>query len=185
MLQFNCDFEGEKMDKNISRLLISICLLIVMFNAFIIINIVKKNNNLLNEKQNIFKNSFNAVSHIDETDALEIFYGQLTAYGADCYGCSGITASGYDIRNGNIYYEDKEYGKVRVVASDRNYKFGTIVRISNLKFYDEPIIAIVLDRGFLIKGDIMDLAFDTVKNPDVKNLGREKNAKFEILRYGW
>lgn len=185
MIQFYCEFEGEKMDKNISKLLISICVLIVMFNAYIIINFVKKNNDLLNEKQNVFENGYNTANLIEETDALEIFYGQLTAYGADCYGCSGITASGYDIRNGNIYYIDKEYSKVRVVAADRNYKFGTIVRISNLKFYDEPVLAIVLDRGFLIKGNIMDLAFDTVENPDVMNLGREKNVKFEILRHGW
>lgn len=173
------------MNKNIVKLLSSICFLIVMFNAYLFINVFQQKNDLLNEKQNIFENSYNLVNHIEKTDALEIFYGQLTAYGADCYGCSGITASGYDIRNGNIYYNDKQYGKIRVVASDRNYKFGTIVRISNLKFYDEPFLAIVLDRGFLIKGDIMDLAFDTVKNPDVMNLGREKNAKFEILRYGW
>lgn len=173
------------MSKNITKTLILMCFIIAIFNGYLILNVASSKMRLKNEKEFVFKNNYDSANHIEETNVLEIFSGQLTAYGSDCYGCSGITASGYDIRNGNIYYDDKEYGNIRIVAADRRYKFGTIVRISNLRFYDEPFIAIVLDRGFLIKGDIMDLAFDTVKNPDVLNLGREKKAKFEILRYGW
>lgn len=173
------------MNKYITKLLITLCFVIVMFNGYILLNLASNKLDLLNEKESAVESNYDSISHIESTDALEIFYGQLTAYGSDCHGCSGITASGYDIRNDNIYYNDKEYGQIRIVAADRAYKFGTIVRISNLKFYDEPFIAIVLDRGFLIKGNIMDLAFNTVDNPDVMNLGREKKAKFEILRYGW
>lgn len=173
------------MSKNVTKILISMCFIIAVFNGYLILNVASNKTKLKNEEELVLKSNYDSANHIEETDALEIFSGQLTAYGSDCYGCSGITASGYDIRNGNIYYDDKEYGNIRIVAADRRYKFGTIVRISNLRFYDEPFIAIVLDRGFLIKGDIMDLAFDTIKNPDVLNLGREKKAKFEILRYGW
>lgn len=115
---------------------------------------------------------------------IESYEGTMTAYGADCYGCSGITASGYDIRNGNIVYQDKTFGTLRITAADRSIPFGTVVRITGLKVYDEPIFAIVLDRGYLIKGTLMDLAFSSENDELVKHVGRS-NVKYDILRYGW
>ncbi len=50
---------------------------------------------------------------------LEAFIGQLTGYGPDCTGCSGKTSSGQIVTNGNIYYTDAYYGKVRILASDK------------------------------------------------------------------
>lgn len=35
------------------------------------------------------------------------FQGSITHYGPDCAGCSGITASGYDVKN-TVYYNDSE-----------------------------------------------------------------------------
>ena len=172
------------MNKNISQLLKFICVIIIFLNGYLFLANVANNNSVANEKISVFEYNYDYNNYI-ETDVLEMFDGQLTAYGSDCKGCSGITASGYDIRNGNITYMDEEYGEVRIVASDRKYSFGTIVRISNLKYYDEPFLAVVLDRGGAIKGNIMDLAFDSKFNPEVKLLGREKEAKFEILRKGW
>ena len=48
------------------------------------------------------------------------FTGTITGYGPDCVGCSGkLGCPPYqDVRNGNIYYEDKDYGKIRILARD-------------------------------------------------------------------
>ena len=80
---------------------------------------------------------------------LATYNGNITAYGPDCKGCSGTTASGYKVKK-TIYYHDKEFGKVRIVAADKSLPFGTIIRISDLSVFNEPIIAIVLDRGSAI-----------------------------------
>ena len=116
---------------------------------------------------------------------LETFTGKITGYGPDCSGCtSNKTASGYYVGEGNIYYSDKEYGSIRIVAGDKKYPFGTIVKLSNLTFSD-PIIAIVLDRGSgigLDKKIQFDLLFDSEKNVDI---GIKSNVQFDILRLGY
>ncbi len=116
-------------------------------------------------------------------DSLNTFYGQLTAYAPTCKGCSGITKSGYDVRHGNIYYYDLEYGKVRIVAADPKIPLGTIVKITS-NYFDYPFLAIVLDRGQAIKGDIFDLLFENDERLS-EDIGRLKNVKYEILRYSW
>ena len=101
----------------------------------------------------------------------------------DCKGCSGITASGYNVRNGNIYYNDKEYGKLRIVAMDKSIPFGSIVRIK--KIFKEPVLAIVLDRGSAIglnKKVYIDLLYKSEK--ETLTFGK-REATFEILRYGF
>ncbi|HHT37950.1 MAG TPA: hypothetical protein GXZ95_00870 [Mollicutes bacterium] len=120
---------------------------------------------------------------VPKENVLETFNGQLTGYGPDCVGCIGITTSGYDVRNGNIYYEDYLYGKIRILAADPKFPFGTIIRVTAPNIYNEPIIAVVLDRGGAIKGDKFDLLYE---NEEVtKPVGRQRNVKFEVLRYGW
>lgn len=121
-------------------------------------------------------------------EALETLIGNLVGYGPDCYGCTSFkTASGKYIGDGNIYYEDSTYGKVRIVAGDYSYPFGTIVKISNVDFYnDEPFYAVVLDRGGNIgknKKFLFDLLFAT--ESEASNLGKEVNIKFEIMRLGY
>ena len=128
--------------------------------------------------------------------ALETFIGSLTGYGPDCYGCGGRTSTGYDLRE-NIYYDDAEYGTIRIVAADKYFPFYSIIRISNVPGM-EPFIAIVLDRGGDVgwyrnsvsgeimfdsqKGTLFDLAFTTEKDPNI--LGKTNNVKFEVLRSG-
>ncbi len=118
------------------------------------------------------------------------YTGLVTAYGPDCYGCvSGETASGYNVSNGNIYYNDPTYGTVRIVAGDRSLKFGTIVKISGLNISSEPVIAIVLDRGGDIgfnkpKGIIFDLLYTSEKSPEVLNFGMQ-SVTAEVLRVGY
>ena len=115
---------------------------------------------------------------------LATYYGPITGYGPDCAGCIGITASGYNVRN-NIYYTDKDYGKVRIVAADKNLPFGTIVRIKNLDLYDNDIIAIVLDRGSAI-GFKRKVYFDLLYKSEKETLAFGKRyATFEVLRKGY
>ena len=83
-------------------------------------------------------------------------------------------------------YEDKEFGKIRIVAGDRSYPYGTIVKLSNTGYYSEPIYAVVLDRGGGVgKGRkfLFDLLFETEK--DALKMGSRKNVTFEILRLGY
>lgn len=119
---------------------------------------------------------------------IETLVGNLAGYGPDCAGCVSMkTASGKYIGEGNIYYNDSTYGKVRILAGDYSYPFGTIVRISNVDFYqDEPFYAVVLDRGGNIgknKKFLFDLLFATEK--EASQLGTEVNIKYEIMRLGY
>ena len=115
--------------------------------------------------------------------AIETFTGNLTGYGPDCVGCGGKTSTGYDLTQ-NIYYEDAEFGIVRIVAADKYFPFYSIIRISDVPGMDS-FLAIVLDRGGNVgfdKGTLFDLAFSTEKDPNI--LGLTRNVKFEVLRSG-
>jgi len=118
---------------------------------------------------------------------LEVLVGSLSLYGPDCYGCtSNKTASGMYVGEGNIYYEDSEYGTVRIVAADKSYPFGTIVRVSNVDYFGEPIYAVVLDRGGDIgksKRFLFDLLFPSEQ--EANNIGSRHNVTFEIMRLGY
>ena len=117
---------------------------------------------------------------------INTYNGIITAYGPDCAGCTtGRTASGYNVLNGNIYYHDEKYGKVRIVAADKSLPFGTIVRIKNLNVFDEPILAIVLDRGGAI-GFKKKVYFDLLYKSEKETLSfGMRRATFEILRRGY
>ena len=130
-------------------------------------------------------NIFKEIEAKDEK-VLAIYKGNITAYGPDCAGCTtGKTASGYNVLNGNIYYNDKEYGKLRIVASDKSLPFGTIVRIKGLDITDMPILAIVLDRGGAIGFD-KKVYFDLLYKSENDTLSFGiKYATFEILRRGY
>lgn len=118
-----------------------------------------------------------------EDPVLETYVGNLTGYGADCYGCSGRTRSGWDLRK-SIYYEDSEYGTVRIIAADSSFGKNAIFRISNVPGMD-PFIAIVLDTGGNVgfnKGTLFDLAYTTESDPNL--IGLTRNVTFELLRRG-
>ena len=119
------------------------------------------------------------------SDVLEKQVGTLAAYGPDCPGCSGRLGSGQNALNGNIYYNDAKYGKIRIVAGDSKYPYGSIVRIVNSRM-GEPFIAIVLDRGNgvgLGKKFTFDLLCATQK--EAAAFASSYNVSFEILRYGY
>lgn len=122
---------------------------------------------------------------IIESSNLASGTGTITGYGPDCIGCSGITASGYDVRD-TIYYEDDLYGQINIIAADRSLPFGTIVRFKNLPYFDADLIAIVLDRGGAIgfnKARQFDLLF--ASEALSYDFGIYYNVQFEILRYGF
>lgn len=132
---------------------------------------------------------FNAVDNEEDSEemvpeVLESQVGKLSGYGPDCYGCSGYLAYGDYVGDGRVYYQDMEYGNVRIVAGDHKYPFGTIVRV-NIHGKD-PFLAIVLDRGGAIgfsKTALFDLLYPSeyLANLD----GVFYNTKFEVLRYGF
>ena len=74
------------------------------------------------------------------------------------------------------------YGKIRILAADPNIPCGTIVKATNLTFSEE-VIGIVLDRGGLIKGNIMDFLVGPEDDMDV--VGRQRGVNYEVLRWGW
>ncbi len=114
------------------------------------------------------------------------FYGTMTGYGPDCEGCGGHVGCypNQDVRNGNIYYKDKKYGKVRILAADRSIPCGSIIRIDNFSFNNnESLYGIVLDRGSAIVGLTMDLLYPSEADTEV--IGRNYNIIFTIERWGW
>lgn len=112
------------------------------------------------------------------------FEGSITGYGPDCKGCGGKTGCPprQNVKNGNIYFNDQEYGKINIVATDRRIPCGSIIKITNSSLGKE-VVAIALDRGGVIKGTLMDFLVETEKKA-AKVVGRQK-VTFEIVRWGW
>ena len=112
------------------------------------------------------------------------FTGELTGYAGDCPLCSGYLACPprTNVLKEGIYYKDATYGTVRIVASSKNYPCGTILKFNVKKISDEPIIAIVLDRG--VGGNVIDLLTES-EDYAIKKVGRVRNLNFEVLREGW
>lgn len=114
---------------------------------------------------------------------IDTYYGRLTGYGPDCRGCSGRTATSYDVSNTITYY-DEEFGEVRILAADRSIPFYSIIRISGV--FGEPVIGIVLDRGGNVgfnKFSTFDLLFPT-ESAAAKEIGTISDVKFELIRKG-
>lgn len=112
------------------------------------------------------------------------FTGEMTGYGPDCKGCGGKTGCPprQNVKNGNIYFNDQTYGKINIVATDSRIPCGSIVKITNSSLGKE-VTAIALDRGGVIKGNIMDFLVETEAKA-AKIIGRQK-VTYEIVRWGW
>ena len=165
---------------------------LIILVAFLLNTISLKTNQTftyVSSEINIFKNDdpiFEKIKKEEIVPVLATYHGLITAYGPDCVGCkTGKTASGYNVLHGNIYYNDKEYGKVRIVAADKSLPFGSIIRIRDLDVFKEDVIAIVLDRGGAIgfnKKVYFDLLYKSEK--DTHFFGK-RTATFELLRRGY
>lgn len=156
--------------------IIIIVIIAIMFNSY---NCITKNYEYMIDTKYVS----DVEDLVIEEEPIETFFGTITAYEPNCEGCIGITASGYDVQN-TIYYNDEEYGRIRIIAADSTLPFGTIISF-NLPYLDN-IIAIVLDRGGVISfngSSQVDLLFSN--SDDAFNFGRQNNVGFRILRFGF
>ena len=105
----------------------------------------------------------------------------------DCPGSDDFV--GGVITSTTTTYTDETFGELRVLASANSFPFGTVMRITGDRI-DGSIMGIVLDRGGAMNnawGDgevLIDLLFATEHSSEVYEFGRQKNVKFEVLRYG-
>lgn len=121
-------------------------------------------------------------SIIPKTDVLSTYQGTMSFYNANCVGCSGITSTGVDISDGRLYYQDKTYGNVRIVAAGTEIKKWSIIRIKNSSL-GANTLAIVLDRGGSI-GLGRKFLIDMLTNSTENKGGIEKNIIVEVIRDG-
>lgn len=122
-----------------------------------------------------------------------LYQGMLTGYGPDCEGCTGVVAcytkekTNHNLITDGIYYEDSEYGSIRILAADhREFPCGTIIEITNSDLEKE--IGIVLDTGSGMRKAydegwiLIDLAF--TDESDLWHV-TNKNTTFNVLRWGF
>ena len=128
------------------------------------------------------------------TGAQGDYTGTLTAYGPDCVGCTGIMAcptkegKWINLYDG-IYYEDEQYGTVRMLATDHTlFPCGTIIEITNSKLQKE--IGVVMDTGSQMRkawrqdGVVwIDLAME--KNDSEALKYTNHNTTYQVKRWGW
>lgn len=143
---------------------------------------------LVDTFQQLDKRAIEPVMYNDFVDAINnskyyptSFVGKLVHYGPDCPECGGhLGCNGQDARNGNIYYNDPEYGKVRIVAMSASVPCGSMIKI-NVDAYDKDgMYAIVLDRG--VSGPMVDLLKTSSRAASV---GTRNGVIFDIVRYGY
>jgi len=132
------------------------------------------------------------------TGAYGIYKGKLVGYGPDCPGCSSEgyvsckteSKDKFSLIHDGVYYNDDEYGKVRIVAAAlTKFPCGTIVEVTNPKI--DPFTVIVMDTGgTVIKAwknygaVVMDLAYS--KNALASSDGLTgNNITFKVQRWGW
>ncbi len=114
--------------------------------------------------------------------SLDSYTGDLTGYGADCALCTGrLACTGVDVTDGTDTYTDDTYGEIKIVASSSNLPCGSIIRFESSRVSDEPVIAIVLDRGVL--GNDIDLLTPS-EDYALRYIGRSK-ITYDVLRFGW
>lgn len=161
----------------------TLALIVVQSSTFVF------DNNVENENVNKNVNLSTMALKIDEIEsnklytAIDTYTGDLTAYVFNCPLCGGKLAckSSYDITDGRDYYDDNSYGRVKIVASSSNLGCGSIVRFNSSRISDEPIIAIVLDRG--VRGNSLDLLVPSLEYAN-KYVGRS-SITYDVLRQGW
>ena len=134
--------------------------------------------------------------HVIGTGKEGNYTGLLTAYGPDCDTCDGIGVVACPNERGHfhnlikegIYYNDKEYGQVRIVAADhREFPCGTIVKIKNPDM--DEFTAVVIDTGYAMRKSYegglihMDLAYSTERG--LNRFPTSYQTKFSVQRWGW
>lgn len=131
------------------------------------------------------------------TGIVGVYNGIMTGYGPDCVGCSGLgyvacrtyEGSSFSLVNDGIYYADREYGSLRVVAAAHSlFPCGTVVEVksSNLGTF----LAVVLDTGGDMRSNLsngiyhFDVAYTTQKDESIK-YATNNNVVYTVQRWGW
>ena len=127
------------------------------------------------------------------------YTGVMTGYGPDCSTCSGrgyVSCKTEDKKNFNlindgIYYNDDEFGEVRVLAAALSeFPCGTIIEVKNSNLGD--FTGIVMDTGYTMREQLkngvyhFDVAYETEKNEEIKkatNMSGE--VIYSVQRWGW
>lgn len=165
-------------------------------NVVIQNNFINRNNYAVNTygKRNVITTEKSLKKNNNYIDR---FVGRLTTYSPKCNGCSSLGNVACKTRNKKTfslikdgqYYNDTEYGKIRVVAAATSkFRCGTVIEIK--KKGKNPVLAVVLDTGGSMrkawnnKKVWIDLAYTDTKMAKTENLVG-KNIEFNILRYGW
>lgn len=197
------------MKKKGSKLLKILSMIIVFLSTSLYIAVSPDNESSSSRLRTFF--IYNSVPYLSDAKeeievvnkdyaVLETFKGTVTAYGPDCKGCvSGLTSSGYRVGqvidgtviSTTITYNDAYYGKLRILAAAPiKFPYGTVIKITSSRI-DGYILGIVLDTGIAMRnawssGDVLiDLLFPSEKNQEVYDFGRQRDATFEVLRYGY
>jgi len=137
-----------------------------------------KNVNLSTMALKVIENESNNLYSAKDT-----YTGDLTGYVFNCPLCNGTLAckAGYNIKDGTTTYPDKDYGNVKIVASSKNLSCGTIIRFDSKRISEDPVIAIVLDRGVL--GNDIDFLSPNLDYA-LNSVGRS-SITYDVLREGW
>lgn len=128
-----------------------------------------------------------------------VYNGIMTGYGPDCDTCDGLGVvacstkdkKSFNIITDGVYYDDDEYGSVRVLAAAlAEFPCGTIVEVDSPNL--GKFMGIVLDTGYdmrrFYKMGIyhFDVAYDTEQNYMVpKTTNMSGNVVYSIQRWGW
>lgn len=154
-------------------------------------------NNIENKPQTVMVQE--ASSEIIEkgTGDYGIYVGKMVGYSYDCQGCSteGYLAcktadnNKFSLKYDGIYYQDKDFGQVRIVAAaTQKFPCGTIINVTKSDSTSYNII--VLDSGGSVKkawengSVLMDLAYEN--NAAVGSDGLiGNNITFSVQRWGW
>ena len=176
-------------NRALSKTIKVVKLLTIVFLISICQNITNSSNTkVVNDNLNM-NLDLTAMAKLVENNSINSIYiakdsyvGDLTGYTANCPLCGGKLAClpELDVLNGNVEYNDIEYGKVKIIASSKNLPCGSVVRFTSQKISSTPSIAIVLDRG--VGSNNIDLL---VSNYDTAiSLGRS-TVNYDVLREGW
>ena len=133
------------------------------------------------------------------TGAVGVYNGIMTGYGPDCHTCNGVgyvacrteDKKNFNLLTDGVYYNDDEYGQVRVLAADLSaFRCGTIVKVESKTL--GTFMGIVLDTGYDMRKHYakgiyhFDVAYTTEKDKMVaKTTDMTGKVVYNVQRWGW
>lgn len=147
-------------------------------------------------EETVVKEVVNRVVEVGTGEVGE-YTGRLTSYGADCPGCSAVgnvacftrERKNHSLTYNGIYYNDQEYGEVRILAAALSkFPCGTIILVENTNV--EPFYGVVLDTGYTMRQEWkegrvwLDLAWATQADARVGGMSHRETT-YTVQRWGW